>query len=527
MAAMDQTQYSKLLPQEAEDIILLMTKTKILFSFVGNNDPYRKGTEDFGPVLSLLNARRFDRVILIYTGPDYLEIAKTVEHIAQAEELTGSFHFLALELFSPIDYVEIYGKLKPMVQHLITSYAHENAQYSVLLDPGTPQMQTVWFLLAQSGAIDTELLQGIPPHITGGAYKVKDVKIGRGELPRIVAEAPSRIGRDLDKPSTSEITAGGEPIIGEDPAFFRTVDTARRIAGYDISVLVLGETGTGKGMVARLIHENSGRSEAPFLPVNCGAISPSLAESELFGHAKGAFTGASSERLGLFRAAEGGTIFLDEIGDLPREIQPKLLRLLEDKTLIPVGMEVEFKVDVRIIAATNQDLEEHIKNGSFREDLYQRLNQVVLRLPPLRERKTDVPLLLTTFLARWNSRYGEGKTLSEETMKLLLDYPWPGNIREMQNTVISLCACSLTSNIDAELLPLAILSYFNKSRTLTNLDFSIPSDGIDLKAYLFNAEKTFYEAALRRTDGNREAAAKLLGLNAPAFRKALRERFGM
>jgi transcriptional regulator with GAF, ATPase, and Fis domain len=320
--------------------------------------------------------------------------------------------------------------------------------------------------------------------------------------------------------------AQGDRIIGQDAQFLKVLDNAHRIAGYDISVLIRGETGTGKDLIARFIHERGSRSGQPYASVNCAAIGASLAESELFGHLKGAFTGADRDRPGKFRSADGGAILLDEVGDLPPEIQPKLLRVLEKKTLIPVGADREVTVDVRILAATNQDLEKLIDEGRFRRDLYERLNQVTLRLPPLRERRTDIPLLVRAFLAHWNAQYKEEKRITEEAMRYLLEYPWPGNVRELQNSISSMCAMALSEEISAELLPQAVLAHFNREPVVPGIGSALPPDGLNLKALLFQVERQFYEKALGAAEGNREQAARLLGLNAPAFRKALRERFG-
>ena len=261
-------------------------------------------------------------------------------------------------------------------------------------------MQTAWFLLAKSGVLEASLLQGIPPRFAGGAYKVREVNLDSSVLPQVrmlpprAARRAAPRGRYMEIPeemaaeammearataSVEAMTAYELPpeeeerMVGRHPAFLEVQEKARRVAAYDISVLLQGETGTGKGLLARLIHENSGRARGPFVSLNCSAIGASLAESELFGHVKGAFTGAEHNRPGRFRTAEGGTLFLDEIGDLPPEIKPKLLRALEEKTILPVGADAELKVNVRILAATNQDLSQLIAQGPFRRDLYESL----------------------------------------------------------------------------------------------------------------------------------------------------------
>ena len=498
-----------------------MMKQNILFTFVGNRDPYVEGSEEPGPVLSLLENTEFSRVYLFCTAPRYIERAKSVEEIFRQSGIYTQFKFINLDLDSPVDYQEIYNKLKASVDTIMTAVSHEKPTISVLLDPGTPQMQTVWFLLVQGDYLNAKLLQGIPPKFAGGAYMVREVIIKEGALPEIrVSDKGSG-----ERGGTWYVPDSERKIIGDSPVFKEAMDKALKFAGYDVSVLLQGETGCGKGLFARLIHDRSKRKTQPFIPVNCASISEQLAESELFGHKKGAFTGAESDRLGQFRAADGGTVFLDEIGDLPLTLQPKLLRVLEEKKFFPIGSDKEVEVDVRIIAATNKNLEKLVEMGEFRRDLYERLNQVTVNIPPLRERKEDIPALIDNFVEIWNSKYKERKGLSPETIQYLIEYPWPGNVRELSNTITTLCASGISASIGPELLPQKILAHFYSPKSLTGMEISIPQDGFNLKAMMYQIEKSYYEKALEKAGGNKEKAAKLLGLNSPAFRKALRERF--
>jgi len=498
-----------------------MINQNILFTFVGNRDPYVEGSEEPGPVLSLLENTEFSRVYLFCTAPQYIERAKSVEEIFRQSGIYTQFRFINLDLESPVDYQEIYSKLKASVDTIMESIAHEKASISVLLDPGTPQMQTVWFLLVRGNYLNAKLLQGIPPRFAGGAYIAREVVIDEGVLPEIRVSDKSSGKRG----GTWYVPDSERKIIGNAPAFKDAMDKALRFAEYDVSVLLQGETGCGKGLFARLIHDKSKRKTQPFIPVNCASISEQLAMSELFGHKKGAFTGAESDRLGQFRAADGGTIFLDEIGDLPLTIQPKLLRVLEEKKYFPVGSDKEIEVDVRIIAATNKELEKLVYKGEFRRDLFERLNQVTVNIPPLRERKGDIPALTDNFVEAWNSKYKERKGLSPETIQYLIDYPWPGNVRELNNTITTLCASGMSAAIGPELLPQKILAHFYTPKSLHGMEISIPKDGFNLKAMMYQIEKSYYQKALEKAGGNKEQAAKLLGLNSPAFRKALRERF--
>ncbi len=515
-----------------------MASAEILLSFVGNRDPYVERGEEPGPLLSLLQARRFHRAYLFCTGTGYLERARAVEELCRGLGSACRFSFVSLELQSPIDYEEIYTRLSQTVSRVLEGLRHRPHSLSVLLDPGTPQMQTAWFLLARSGALPARLLQGIPPRFAGGAYKVKEVNLRSRILPqvRIPEEresaplgsaadrwAPSGAPAPEEQPRWIALEKGGL-IVGEDAGFLQVLERAAKVAAYDLSLLITGETGTGKGLLARFVHERSDRCEAPFVSVNCSAISPQLAESELFGHRKGSFTGAVADRPGMFQTAQGGTVFLDEIGDLPLELQPKLLRALEEKVVQPLGGDREIPVDVRILAATNHDLARRIAEGSFRRDLYERLNQFNLRLPPLRERKGDIPLLIRLFLQQWNEQY-DTKGLSDETLQYLLDYPWPGNVRELHNAVRGMCAIASGTLIEPQLLPHAVLAHFDRRRQTPGVAVSLPEKGIDLKAFLYRVERDLYAQALERAGDNRVKAAQLLGVNAPAFRKALRERF--
>jgi formate hydrogenlyase transcriptional activator len=227
-----------------------------------------------------------------------------------------------------------------------------------------------------------------------------------------------------------------DEIIGNSPQLLKLLNRVQSTAPTDATVLIIGETGSGKELIARAIHSRSARRNSPLVKVNCGAIPPGLVESELFGHVKGAFTSASDRRIGRFESANNGTLFLDEVGELPLEIQVKLLRVLQEQEFEPVGSSRTIKVNVRIVAATNRDLEKAVKSGAFRADLYYRLNVIPLRMPALRERRSDIPEMVMAFLQQSSKRMGKPvPSVSRETMRLLADYTWPGNIRELQNVI--------------------------------------------------------------------------------------------
>ena len=283
---------------------------------------------------------------------------------------------------------------------------------------------------------------------------------------------------------------------------------AKRVAASDASVCIFGASGTGKELLARAIHRASTRAPEAFVAVNCGAIPEGLLESELFGHKRGSFTGAVSDRRGLFQAAPGGTLFLDEIGDMPLPLQVKLLRALEERKIRPVGAHESFDVDVRVIAATHRKLEERIASGEFREDLYYRLNVVKLYIPALAERREDIPLLANAFLSRLATRYQRGDlTLSPEALELLVSAPWPGNVRQLLNVVEQAVALSATAIIPDSLIRQALHS---KESELTPLDEA-------RKAF----EREYLVRILKITGGNVSKAARLAGRNRTEFYRLL------
>jgi len=293
----------------------------------------------------------------------------------------------------------------------------------------------------------------------------------------------------------------------------RLLSTAKRVAESDVSLLITGASGTGKELLAQAIHRGSPRQQQPFIPINCGALPEPLLESELFGHVKGAFTGASSDHLGLLRAADGGTLFLDEIGDMPVPLQVKLLRILQERQVRPVGSTQSYPVDVRIISATHRDLEQAMKNGSFREDLYYRLNVVNLKIPVLTERREDIPLLATHFLQRCQKgRYSKAAAFSPEAMNLLVGAAWPGNVRQLENVIQQIVALAHTKMIPEALVRDAIA---NESGVMPSFN--------DARHHF---ERDYLVKVLRITEGNVSRAAMLAQRNRTDFYKLL-QRHGL
>jgi len=310
-----------------------------------------------------------------------------------------------------------------------------------------------------------------------------------------------------------ELSAEFSTMIGQSAEMKSVLQLIERVAGEDSSVLISGETGTGKELAARAIHKHSKRNESPFIRVNCAALNDNLLESELFGHEKGAFTGAVRQKKGRFELADGGTLFLDEIGDISPAMQVKLLRVLQEKEFERVGGEQTIQVDVRIIMASNKELPELIQQQKFREDLYYRLNVIPIQLPALRERKADISLLVKHFLDKLNST----KQVDPAGIELLQNYPWPGNIRELENLIERLHVISTQEEIPAALIARYLSSTNGASSSYENLP---------LEQALFAFEKNLIQDALKRADGVKNQAAKLLGIGTSALYYKL-EKFGL
>lgn len=295
-------------------------------------------------------------------------------------------------------------------------------------------------------------------------------------------------------------------LIGHSPNFETMLRSARMVAMTDVTVLIIGETGTGKELMAKALQASSPRATKPFVTINCSALPESLAESELFGHKKGSFTGANSNQVGKLQAAHGGTVFLDEIDSLPITIQAKILRFLETGEIQPVGESGSQNVNVRVIAATNAKLQERIDRGEFRKDLYYRLNVVPLEIPPLRERIGDVGLLLQHFIEEFSRTHSlKPAKLGKEALTKLTGYHWPGNVRELRNMCERLCILSAGESIDLTHLPPEVFSRMAQQKP----EVELPKEGIRLE----QVEIDLIRQALDRTDGNRSRAAKLLGIS--------------
>jgi two-component system response regulator PilR (NtrC family) len=318
-----------------------------------------------------------------------------------------------------------------------------------------------------------------------------------------------------------------ENLVGQSSKMLELYDLMEKVAPTKTNILITGESGTGKELVAKAIHYNSPRKDKPFVTLNCGAIPESLIESELFGHMKGAFTDAITTKKGLFEVADEGTLFLDEISELPLMMQVKLLRVLQDREFKRVGGTEDIRVDVRIISATNKDLEEAVRAKQFREDLFYRLNVIQIKLPTLRERKEDIPLLAGHFLNRYAEELGKQiSQISPDALRILIQYDYPGNVRELQNIIERAVALEISQ----ELTPSNLSSYLEEQslnlHKRRGLDLEIPNEGIDLEKIVEDIERTLLVKALDRTKGIKKKAAELLHINFRSMRYRL-EKYGL
>jgi two-component system response regulator PilR (NtrC family) len=310
-----------------------------------------------------------------------------------------------------------------------------------------------------------------------------------------------------------------DQIIGHSQKMQAVYQMIETVAQVQSTILITGESGTGKEMVARAIHNLSPRADKPFMPINCGAFTETLLESELFGYVRGAFTGATANRKGLFEAADRGTIFLDEVGEMSPTMQVKLLRVLQERKVRPVGAHEETAIDTRVIAATNRDLAQMVKQGSFREDLYYRISVIPIELPPLRERREDIPVLVEHFVQKFCQLTGRQLTISERATEALERYSWPGNVRELEHTIERAVALERADTIQPESLPQAVTNY--NPASVAPSAFELPEAGLNLVAHLDHLEKTYVLEALRRTGGNQTRAAEILHMSVRSLRHLL------
>jgi len=359
-----------------------------------------------------------------------------------------------------------------------------------------------------------------------GAYDYIEKDFDIDDLKALIRQALTKKGvmkEDAQFMREVESAVSFGSMIGNSKEIMKVYTLINKVAATSANILILGESGTGKELAARAIHESSPRAGMPFITINCGGIPETLLESELFGYMKGSFTGAHMDKAGLFEMAGGGTIFLDEIGELPPVLQVKLLRVVQEKTFRRIGGSADIKVDVRIISATNQNLAEKVKDGSFREDLYYRLNVIPIPLPPLRERKEDIPVLTRHFIEKYSREFNkEIRTISLYALELLMEYQFPGNIRELEN-IIERSVALEASNI---ILPENLILSRNSEKAETFEHFDIPGEGIQLNAVLADCERQWITKALEKSRGSKTKAAELLHITPDSLRYRI-EKLGL
>jgi two-component system, NtrC family, response regulator PilR len=386
--------------------------------------------------------------------------------------------------------------------------------------------ETIFIMITAFASTETaiEALQhGAYDYITK-PFKMEEL---RSVVRRALEEKRSQKSPASMQPNNQEAQQGqklfqalqGSHVVGMSPKMIEVYRTIGTVAMGDSTILITGEGGTGKELVARAIHETSGRRDKPFVPINCSAFPETLLESELFGYMKGAFTGAAANKKGLFEAADGGSIFLDEIGDMTPAMQVKLLRVLQEHRLRPLGGTNEVPVDVRVIAATNQDLQANILQGSFREDLYYRIAVINIHLPALRERAEDIELLAYFFLRHYSEKTGKRISgISPEALRCLESYSWPGNVRQLENVMERAVALETISEIQLERLPDIVRI---RSNTITGNIFALPEGPFDLEAFLTQIESSLIAQALQQAEGNQTLAAQRLKLTKGSLRHKL------
>jgi len=491
----------------------------ILLTFTGFHDPYSKGLveqeEQPGPILSLLNVRSFGHVFLFDT-PTTQETCRNTKDVINILYPNCEVHILSINLSDPTSYRDIFSGLKQSVYYIQEEYS--SARFYISVASGTPQMHACWVLLAASGEIPAKILHVRPPRfVTKALPPVSEIDLSSDEFPSVRFKSS---GFTIDEHEVDVDFARAQlGIVGDHPAMLKVLDMGAMLASSQAPILITGETGTGKELFARYIHVLSGRPRDTFIAVNCAAIPEDLVESILLGHKKGAFTGAVSDQAGKFDAANKGTLFLDELGELPLPAQAKLLRVLQDGIVEPIGQAKGHAVDVRIVAATNRDLREQIRKGSFREDLYYRLNVGEIKLPSLRERRSDIPKLALHILDRLNGSLKRQSRLTADALSRLQSHNWEGNIRDLENVIERSVRLSRVEVLDAsDLLITEPITYADPLDALPE-----PYEGFSLYEFLGSARKQIILRALEAANGNQSQAARMLGVTPQAVHKFLNQ----
>jgi len=487
---------------------------QILITWIGGADIDQGAKQQHGPISATLQSGQYTHAYFLYnyTKP---ETAPYLEWLNKQHQ--SNIHADHIPLTSPQDFGEIYQAS----EKLLASIEKKNpkAKITLQITPGTPAMQAVWILLGKT-KFQVEFLQSS-----------KEQGIQPVSIPfEISAELQtSQKLKDLAQASVPT-HAAFENIVTQNDVMLQLKQRATVLAQHEVPVLINGDSGTGKELFATAIHNASKRAAGPLKVVNCGAIPPELIDSTLFGHKKGAFTGAASDQQGVFEVANGGTLFLDEFGELPLDAQVRLLRVLQEGTLNRVGDSKSIAVDVRIICATNKDLMGMIAAGKFREDLFYRIAVGVINLPPIKDRKGDISLLAKTLLKQIQEQLGlndadtKDKKLSPKANNLILEHTWPGNVRELNSTLLRACLWSQGKSISEQELKEAMFTQISNSSDIMSHDLSQP---IDLKGLTNDMEAYYVKLAWQKSAGQKKKAAQLLGIkNYQTFDQRL-EKYGI
>lgn len=481
---------------------------KVLMSWIGQTDiGASQGNEKsgLGPIGQVITEKQFDRIFLLCN----YEKSKTATYKKWlAAQTKTPIETRVVNLDSPMNFGEIYKAVTENITNLKREY-EKDLSLVFHLSPGTSAMAAVWILVSKT-LYPAQLLQSSPE--AGVQIASVPFNISAEFVPQMIRRADERLENASSK---FDLVADFSDIIFQSSQMSEVIGQAQTIAIHNVPVLIEGESGTGKELFARAIHRSSPRKKAPFIPVNCGAIPAELIESQLFGHRKGAFTGAIDNHTGFFEKADGGTILLDEIGELPLFAQVKLLRVVQEKEITPIGSNSPKKIDVRIISATNRNLLEEVAAGNFREDLFYRLAVFPLSLPPLRERQGDISKLADHFLEKLNEEnmgvyWSEQKRLSPGARNVLLSHRWTGNVRELQNTILRVCILSPKPTVsEKEMLKALFSKSIEKKEDVLNHSLG---ESFSLPDLLSKISRHYLTLALKESGNNKSKAAKLIGL---------------
>jgi DNA-binding NtrC family response regulator len=489
---------------------------KILLTFTGFHDPYFKGLldqeEQPGPIISLLKNRLFNKIYLFDT-PNTKDITSNTKEEIQKLIPDIEVDIKSTPLSDPTNYEDILFGLKAHLEEIQNKEV--KAEFFIAVASGTPQMHASWLLLSASGVIPANIIHIRPPKfVTKDHPIISEIDLNFIDFPDVRLRSPG-VRRTDETEADPNIVLQGLGIVGDHPSMQKVFEIGALLAPSTVPILIQGETGTGKELIAKYIHQMSGRVDKPFIPVNCAAIPTELAESVLFGHKQGAFTGAIRDQIGKFDSADNGSLFLDELGELSLIAQSKLLRVLQDGIIEPLGSSKSHKVNVRIICATNRSLKKLINRGEFREDLYYRLNVGELKLPSLRERRSDIPKIALFILDKINLSLRNPRRFSTKALARLQSHKWHGNVRDLENVIERSVRLSRNLTIDADdLIITEPVTYADPLEALPE-----PNEGFELDMFIKSVRKQLILRAIEKAGGNKSKAASMLGISPQAVHK--------